>query len=750
MSGTKSKTSKSSKSDSGQIVATSQTSRFHVDTLTTLSREIDLHQVNISVGIRDILIDAHLRLKTGVKYGLVGRNGQGKSSTSIYQYKLVVSYDTLPPAILKAIADKIIPGIPENLRILLVGQVEGALSLFSDEDKEQPTVVQVVVRSDSRRETALWEHKSKQRQRCSCRFILRIILVLSTGLESDSEVQLLEAVVTLRHARALKELELAQKIAAKRSGARGADARKQLLVCEKQVADLEAGLCIANARIFQINAEATESNVRVILLGLGFSSEQLDDPYTSLSGGWRSRCTLGSALLQKPDLLILDEPTNYLDIPSVVWLQNYLTELEDTTILVVAHDRDFLDEATEETIILREQKLAYHEGAISACERAGAKKRKSKVRMKDALDKKREAIEKTIAEGARAARKTGDENKARMVKSRQKKLDNRWGAEVNDKGHKCVLHLGGFHLTSRAEIEIESIDPPVNLPFPDPEDLRFPGTLCSAANVTYQYSKAGPIILDDVTITVHPGDRVGLVGKNGEGKSTLVKMLIGQLKPTKGVVERHPRLRIGYGFSIVSAYDYFELNDFRYYSQHSVEELTDPKVGAVSSVVHFIEESKNRHGIVIDDGTARGFLGSFGLQGRIATNPISTLSGGQKIQVRLALALIVYPAPDLLVLDEVSTHLDMDTNVGLMRALRRFKGAVLLVSHDRHLIRCVIEGDPLIPEGDELSDVEEDETSDTDDPVKTGVVYRVGPKGKLRKLENGVNQYVADIQKRLK
>ncbi|GAB1526943.1 hypothetical protein RhiTH_010117 [Rhizoctonia solani] len=741
MSGTKSKTSKSAKSDSGQIVATSQTSRFHVDTLTTLSREIDLHQVNISIGIRDILIDAHLRLKTGVKYGLVGRNGQGKST------------------ILKAIADKIIPGIPENLRILLVGQVEGALSLFSDEDKEQPTVVQVVVRSDSRRETALWEHKT-----------------LSTGLESDSEVQLLEAVVTLRHARALKELELAQKIAAKRSGARGADARKQLLVCEKQVADLEAELNSVKQKVIEItselaaathataneliseiqgtleaiNAEATESNVRVILLGLGFSSEQLDDPYTSLSGGWRSRCTLGSALLQKPDLLILDEPTNYLDIPSVVWLQKYLTELEDTTILVVAHDRDFLDEATEETIILREQKLAYHEGAISACERAGAKKRKSKVRMKDALDKKREAIEKTIAEGARAARKTGDENKARMVKSRQKKLDNRWGAEVNDKGHKFKLNrdLGGFHLTSRAEIEIESIDPPVNLPFPDPEDLRFPGTLCSAANVTYQYSKAGPIILDDVTITVHPGDRVGLVGKNGEGKSTLVKMLIGQLKPTKGVVERHPRLRIGYGFSIVSAYDYFELNDFRYYSQHSVEELTDPKVGAVSSVVHFIEESKNRHGIVIDDGTARGFLGSFGLQGRIATNPISTLSGGQK--VRLALALIVYPAPDLLVLDEVSTHLDMDTNVGLMRALRRFKGAVLLVSHDRHLIRCVIEGDPLIPEGDELSDGEEDETSDTDDPVKTGVVYRVGPKGKLRKLENGVNQYVADIQKRLK
>ncbi|KAG9093035.1 hypothetical protein FRC06_011704, partial [Ceratobasidium sp. 370] len=450
----------------------------------------------------------------------------------------------------------------------------------------------------------------------------------------------MEALVTLRHSRASKDLEIAQKIAAKRSGARGAEARKQLLVCEKQVADLDVELTSvkegkvdlgpesaivahnsANELLAEIrdtldavNAEATESNARIILLGLGFSPEQLDKPFGDLSGGWRSRCTLASALLQKPDILILDEPTNYLDIPSVIWLQRYLESLEETTILLVAHDRAFLDQVTQETIILREQKLTYHEGAISACERAAAKKRKSQVRMRDAMDKKRDLIEKSIAEGARAARKTGDENKARMVKSRQKKLDDRWGLEVNDKGHKFKLNrdLGGYHLTSRAEIEIESVDPPVNLPFPDPEDLRFPGSLCSAANVTYQYSKSGPVILDNITITVHPGDRVGLVGKNGEGKSTLVKLLIGQLKSTKGVVERHPRLRIGY------------------YSQHSVEELTDPKVGAVSSVDHFIEELKNIHNINIDDGTARGFLGSFGLQGRTATNPINTLSGGQK------------------------------------------------------------------------------------------------------------------------
>jgi ATP-binding cassette subfamily F protein 3 len=197
---------------------------------------------------------------------------------------------------------------------------------------------------------------------------------------------------------------------------------------------------------------------------LGFAPEQLDAKFQTLSGGWRSRCALASALLQKPDLvsslhvavynvkfiyikswdqlqLILDEPTNYLDIPSVLYLQKYLQELTETTILIVAHDREFLDAVTQETIILRGQSLAYHEGSITVYERAALQKRKSKIRQQNALDKKRELVEKSITEGARAAKKSGDENKARMVKSRQKKLDERWGMEKNEKGHRRVLPL---------------------------------------------------------------------------------------------------------------------------------------------------------------------------------------------------------------------------------------------------------------------------------------------------------------------
>jgi ATP-binding cassette, subfamily F, member 3 len=199
-----------------------------------------------------------------------------------------------------------------------------------------------------------------------------------------------------------------------------------------------------------MDAEATESVARRILLGLGFSQEQLDGPYQALSGGWRSRCSLASVLVQNPDVvclcarslavinetnimqLILDEPTNYLDIPAILWLQDYIQALESTTVLIVAHDRDFLDEATEETIILRKRTLAYHEGGITATEQAIMKKRVGMIRMKEGLDRKKASVEQTIAK----AKNSMDDKKRQMAASRQKKLDDRWGAEVNAKGHR--------------------------------------------------------------------------------------------------------------------------------------------------------------------------------------------------------------------------------------------------------------------------------------------------------------------------
>lgn len=177
--------------------------------------------------------------------------------------------------------------------------------------------------------------------------------------------------------------------------------------------------------------------------------------------------------------------------------------------------------------------------------------------------------------------------------------------------------MGYYGLTHRQGINIDDPDRPVSLFIPSPEAMRFPGSLVSASNVTFTYPKSTITTLDSVTLTIHPGTRVGLVGKNGQGKSTLVKLLIGTLVPSKGTIERHPRLRFGY------------------FDQHSVEVLSgSPEIERMSSVEYFNQELKRVNGIEVDDGMARGFLGSFGLQGAKATNPIGTLSGGQKVTLR--------------------------------------------------------------------------------------------------------------------
>ncbi|KAI5891724.1 P-loop containing nucleoside triphosphate hydrolase protein [Schizophyllum commune H4-8] len=680
-----------------QITATSQTSRFHVDTLSTLAKEIDLKDVNITVGDHEILVDAHLRLKESVHYGLVGRNGEGKTT------------------LLRAIADKVIPGIPENLRILLAGQVESALGEINGKVDEL-TVLQVVVKSDRKREAALKEYT----------------ILESVATPEDAGRAIAE--VNLERARA--QLTVARKVADRRSGARGAEARKVLLAAEAGFKEAE-GRVISPARdadtlvvahamleevkdaLYALGSDSTEAKARKILLGLGFRADQLDAPFTTLSGGWRSRCSLASVLLQEPDILILDEPTNYLDIPAIIWLQKHIVSLDETTVIIVAHDRAFLDEATEETIFLRSKALTYFEGSISAAQRAIAKKRKGAIRARDALEKKRIAVEKSIAHGAKIARETGDENKARMVKARQKKLDERWGAEVNEKGHRFKLNrdMQGFHTARRADIVVDSLDPAITLPFINPEPLRFPGSLCSLSNVSFRYGPRLPYVLKAVTLTVHPGDRIGLVGKNGEGKSTLVKLLVGELQPTRGEVTRHPRLTLGY------------------YSQHSVEQLSRPEMGQKSALRYFMEEMRAAHNIDVDEQTSRAFLGSFGLHGKTATISVGMLSGGQK--VRLALALLVYPAPHLLVLDEVSTHLDMDTTAALIKALRAFKGAVVLVSHDRHLVHCVVEGGRILPKDEGDSDASDEEEEAEPPP---GGVYRVGPRGEVKRLRGSITE----------
>ncbi|EKG09623.1 ABC transporter-like protein [Macrophomina phaseolina MS6] len=342
-------------------------------------------------------------------------------------------------------------------------------------------------------------------------------------------------------------------------------------------------------------------------------------------------------------------------------------------------------------------------------------------------------MQSTIDHSVKAAKRAGDDKKLRQAASRKKKLDERMGMEVSAKGTRFKLSRdhAGFHSSRRGDIDIPTFDSPPRIAFPlSPADLRFPGALFSLEKVSFAYEGGNrpTTILTDINLTIHPGERVGIAGLNGSGKSTLLSLIMGQneagsspFNPTKGDISRHSRARFGR------------------YSQRAVAELTavglsEPHSTSLTHLMQTVDD--------ISEGDARGLLASIGLPGRVASDvPLSKLSGGQK--VRLALAKLLWMPPQLLILDEVSTHLDSDTILALAIALRRYEGAILLVTHDRFFMRCVVQGES--PKRI-LETVDEDERETSDDSDEElgfgiqGVVYRLS-KGKLTKLEGGMQQY---------
>lgn len=484
------------------------------------------------------------------------------------------------------------------------------------------------------------------------------------------------------------------------------------------------------ARIADIEVKA-----RSILSGLGFPKANLEKPVSTLSGGWRMRTNLASALLQPTDILILDEPTNFLDLLGIVWLQKFLVQLRETgsnppTAVIVSHDRDFVNTVCQELIILRDHELTYFKGDLTSYDESIRAKQLYLGRMKDAQEKQKAHMQQTIQQNIKQGKEKGDENKLRQAKSRQKKLDNRMGMEKSASGGRFKLNrdLGGYHLTARAEIDIPKDEKGISISLPAAPDLRFPGPLVSLEKASFRYTlpkktaTPAPIILQDIDLTIHMGDRVGVVGLNGCGKSTLIKLLTETTKPTKGTVTRHPRLRMGY------------------YSQHAVEELqalgrTEPEFTALSLLTKEVESA-------LDEGEIRGLLGSLGLPGRTASDvPLTKLSGGQL--VRLALARLLWQTPQLLVLDEITTHLDFHTVTALADALSGWNGAILVVSHDRYLIRRVVEG-----EKDEVGSDEESESEDEAEEARRRTVFLLKG-GVLKVLENGVRGFEESLEKRV-
>jgi ATP-binding cassette subfamily F protein 3 len=373
---------------------------------------------------------------------------------------------------------------------------------------------------------------------------------------------------------------------------------------------------------------------QAMLLGLGFKSAELDAPVNSFSGGWRMRLQLARALMCPADLMLLDEPTNHLDLDALVWLEAWLQRFTGTMI-VISHDREFLDAVTAVTLHLDEARLTRYTGNYTAFEEMRA------IRLAQAsasFDKQRERIA--------HLQRFIDRFKAKASKAKQ--------AQSRVKALARMEKLAPV-LTS-ADFQFEFREP---LSLPNPM-LAFAGVACGYRGEDGREKR----IVQDIERSVLAGQRVGILGANGQGKSTLVKTIAGELAPLAGEIVQGKGLKIGY------------------FAQQELDVLS-PTDGALMHLVRLARDL----GPPAREQELRDFLGSFRFTGEMAAQPVGTLSGGEK--ARLVLAMLVWQRPNLLLLDEPTNHLDLTTREALSMALNEFEGTVLLVSHDRALLREV-------------------------------------------------------------
>ncbi|KAF2752747.1 putative ABC ATPase [Pseudovirgaria hyperparasitica] len=729
------------------IVATCQQTRFHL-LADRRSSEVAIQKLNLSiipkcasVGTRaktakikdksapalDILVDADLKLKSGVHYGLLGRNGTGKST------------------LLHAMAAKLIPGLSSATKIALLQQY------VSDRQTKSGPSARITFNGStgpSMQHNALEYVIQSNTTKIDIESKLDTLRAAEEGLDERSQ---LKAYHMLRYHELQAALTESRKNATLRSGSRGSEARKELLALEKTVAEygkeidseepsLHSVECQhelekAAERIAELQSQLDEiktadidSKALDMLTALGFSNKELQTPVVNLSGGWQMRCLLASVLLQDADIIILDEPTNFLDMLGIIWLQRYLISIRfrsTRTFVIVSHDRDFMDSICEEVIVLKDQSLLYFDGNITEYEHDLRSRRKYLTSMNDAQDRQKAHMSKTISQNIRAGKKSGDDNKLRQAASRQKRLDERSGMQVNAKGGRFKLNrdLAGYHLSNRREIDIPPEERTTSILLPQPRELRFPGPLVSLQNVSFSYTSNKDFILRDINLNIHIGSRTGVIGLNGSGKTTLIRLITNRIKPKSGTSTYHPRLKIGH------------------YSQPIVEELRAegqncPELTSLAKLASVSAE-------VMDESDMRALLGSFGLPGRLASEvPVANLSGGQL--VRLALACIVWDHPHLLVLDEVTTHLDLYTVKALSKALQSFSGAVILVTHDRFMMKAVIEGDKSLGS----SDIDDMSSDDEGKPRTARATYAL-KNANLMIQESGVWQFEQSLGPRL-
>ncbi|MFT5899618.1 MAG: ATP-binding cassette subfamily F protein 3 [Glaciecola sp.] len=385
----------------------------------------------------------------------------------------------------------------------------------------------------------------------------------------------------------------------------------------------------------QLGAYDVEARASTILAGLGFKNEQLSLPVSSFSGGWRMRLNLAQALLCDSDLLLLDEPTNHLDLDAVIWLETWIQRYKGT-LLLISHDKSFIDACVNNIVSFEQKSLISYSGNYSSYERQRAERMRLQASEYEKQERKKAHLNSFITRFKAKA------SKAKQAQSRVKQLE-----KMQD--ILPVLQLSAFQFS-----------------FKTPEKLPNPLVRMEEVQVGY----ADTVILKQVKMNLVPGSRIGLLGKNGAGKSTFIKLLAEELRPLRGEYATSAGLTIGY------------------FAQHQVELLHLQS----SAFDHVFRLDKTQ-----TEQQIRDYLGGFGFHGDEALKPVAPMSGGEK--ARLVLALVVFQKPNLLLLDEPTNHLDMEMRHALTFALQAFEGAMVLVSHDRYLLSSVCDEFYLVDAG---------------------------------------------------
>ncbi len=414
-----------------------------------------------------------------------------------------------------------------------------------------------------------------------------------------------------------------------------ADTERAALMAESETCQDAQRLSEIHERLITIEAHAAPSRAARILVGLGFDEAAQHQPLESFSGGWRMRVALAALLFSQPDLLLLDEPSNHLDLEAVLWLEDFLRSYP-ATILLVSHERDFLNNVVDHILHLSGGKLTLYPGGYDSFERQRAERQAQIASARAKQQAERDRLRDYVARNSARA------STAKQAQSRAKAL-------------------------AKLQPIAEMIDDPsLSFDFPNPDELRPPLITLDLASVGYGDTP----VLRRLNLRLDPDDRIALLGRNGNGKTTLVRLLAAQLKPMEGAMNASPRMKVGY------------------FTQYQVEELDRSE----TPLQHMTALMKGATPTAV-----RTQLGRFGFSGPKATTEVGKLSGGER--ARLALALITREAPHLLILDEPTNHLDIDAREALIHALNGYSGAVVIVSHDRHMLEMTADRLVLVDQG---------------------------------------------------